>query len=133
MRLKVEVNGDQIYSNYPAEAASNFDDLKSMSNEQRKEFLANPEILLVRIDDYQLPSILIKLIKSLKKNSVAVMETTRIDKLHKNFPSTFLDQYKAFKQGDTIRFTVSLYGIVNTSYFYKLTVVDKLAYAERLK
>lgn len=104
-----------------------------MTKEQRYEFLDSPQILKVRIDDYQLPSLLIKLIKSLKKNSHVVMETTRIDKLHKNFPSEFLNQYDSFKQGDNVRFTVSLYHIANTSYFYKLKASEKLAYAERLK
>jgi hypothetical protein len=35
--------------------------------------------------------------------------------------------------GDTVKFTVSLYSIKNTSYFYKLTALEKLAYIERLK
>jgi hypothetical protein len=61
------------------------------------------------------------------------MDTTKIEKLHKNFPSEFLDQYKSFKAGDKIRFTVSLYSIANTSYFYKLKAADKLVYVERLK
>ena len=69
----------------------------------------------------------------MKKNQVAVLTTTRIDKLHTNFPSEFLDQYKAFKAGDTVVFTVSLFGIENTSYFYKLNIADKLAYIRRLK
>jgi hypothetical protein len=90
-------------------------------------------LITVRIDDYNLPSILIKLIKSLKKNSVAVMETTRIDKIHKNFPSEMFDQYKSIKVGDKVRFTVSLYSIKNTSYFYKLKVIGKIGYVDRLK
>jgi hypothetical protein len=69
----------------------------------------------------------------MKKNSCVVMDTTKIEKLHKNFPSEFLDQYKSFKAGDRIRFTVTLYSITNTSYFYKLKAADKLAYVERLK
>ena len=69
----------------------------------------------------------------MKKNQVAVLKTTRVDKLLTNFPSTFLDQYKQFKEGDTVVFTVSLFGIENTSYFYKLLIADKLAYVRRLK
>lgn len=61
------------------------------------------------------------------------METTRLDKLHKNFASEMFDQYKCIKAGDQVRFTVSLYSIKNTSYFYKLVMVDKIAYVERLK
>lgn len=124
-----------MYSNYPQENADDgkADNLKLMSPEEREEFLKDPTLLSLRIDDYTLPSVLIKLIKSLKKNSVAVMETTRLDKLHKNFASEMFDQYKCIKAGDQVRFTVSLYSIKNTSYFYKLVMVDKIAYVERLK
>jgi hypothetical protein len=132
VRLQVDVNDTTIYSNYPADIEAS-DNLKLMTPEQREAFLSDPSLLTVRIDDYTLPSILIKLIKSLKKNSVAVMETTRIDKMHKNFPSEMFDQYKSIKVGDTVRFTVSLYSIKNTSYFYKLKVVGKIAYVDRLK
>jgi len=52
VRLEVEVNGNIVYSNYPADPLSNFDDLKTMSDEQRKEFLSDPSILTLRIDDY---------------------------------------------------------------------------------
>ena len=70
----------------------------------------------------------------MQKNKVVTLETTRIkDKLHSNFTSHFLDQYTLFKEGDRVRFTVSLFGCANTSYFYKLKVVDKLAYVQRLK
>jgi hypothetical protein len=88
----------------------------------------------MRIDNYQMPSILQKMLKSMKKNQVAVLTTTRVkDKLHTNFVSDFLDQYTAFKEGDTVSFTVSLFGIANTSYFYKLLIAEKLAYVRRLK
>jgi hypothetical protein len=64
-----------------------------MNGEQREAFLLDPTLLTLRIDEYNLPSVLIKLIKSMKKNQVAVMETTRLDKLHKNFASPMFDQY----------------------------------------
>ena len=80
-----------------------------------------------------MPSTLQKMIKSMKKNQVAVLTTKRIDRLQTNFPSSFLDQYKAFKDGDIAIFTVSLFGIENTSYFYKLLIADRLAYVRRLK
>jgi len=73
------------------------------------------------------------MLKSMKKNQVAILTTTRVDKLHTNFPSSFFNQHKAFKVGDTVSFTVSLFGIENTSYFYKLLIADKLAYVRRLK
>jgi len=129
------VNDKTIYSNYPAEADQNpdYDNLRKMSKEEQKAFLENPEIMTFRIDEYTLPSIVNKLIKSCKKNVKVEMTTTKIDKIHKNFPSKMFDQYKQIKEGDTVKFTVSLYSIKNTSYFYKLTAVEKLAYVERLK
>ena len=91
MRLMVEVNDACIYSNYPAKADLEFDNMRDMNAEERKEFLSNPEILTTRIDEYNLPSILNKLLKSCKKNVKIEMTTTKIDKIHKNFPSTMFD------------------------------------------
>ena len=64
---------------------------------------------------------------------VVTLTTTKIDKLRTNFTSSFLNQYEVFNEGDRVKFTVSLFGIENTSYFYKLQVVDKLAMLMRLK
>lgn len=64
---------------------------------------------------------------------MASVTTNKIDKLHSNFPSDFLDQYKVFKEGDVVTFTVTLLGIENTKYFYKLTVKEKLEYVLKLK
>jgi len=107
--------------------------MKGMTPEERRILTDDQTLITARIDDYKLPSLLIKLIKSMKKNSVAEMTTTKIDKLHRNFTSAFLDQYKAFAPGDTVVLTVSLYSISNTRYFYKLSVEEKLAYVMRLK
>jgi len=95
--------------------------------------LKDETLLSLRLDSYTMPSTLQKMIKSMKKNQVAVLTTKRIDRLQTNFQSSFLDQYKAFKDGDIAIFTVSLFGIENTSYFYKLLIADKLAYVRRLK
>jgi hypothetical protein len=109
------------------------EDYKGLTLEQRQAHLKDETLLALRLDNYVLPSILQKMLKSMKKNQVAELTTTRVDKLHTNFPSSFLDQFKAFKSGDTVKFTVSLFGIENTSYFYKLLIADKLAYVRRLK
>ena len=48
----------------------------------------------------------------MKKNMVVTLTTTRVtDKLHTNFTSPFLNQYEVFNDGDTVKFTVSLFGI----------------------
>lgn len=65
--------------------------MKTMTPEERKKLTDDENLITARIDDYQMPSLLIKLIKSMKKNSVFEMTTTRIDKLHRNFTSSFLD------------------------------------------
>jgi hypothetical protein len=44
----------------------------------------------MRLDSYELPSLIIKVIKTMKKNGVTTIETTRIDKLHTNFKSELL-------------------------------------------
>ncbi len=81
-----------------------------------------------------MPSILQKLLKSMKKNMVVSMTTTRVkDKLHSNFVSDWLNQYEAFKEGDTVKFTVTLFGIDNTSYFYKNKAAEKLEILLKLK
>ena len=62
------------------------------------------------------------------------MTTTLVEeKLHTNFVSPFLNQYEAFKQGDTVKFTVSLFGVENTSYFYKNVLAEKFTILMRLK
>ena len=105
-----------------------------MTPEERDAFIQDPSLLNVRMDDYILPSLLQKLYKSIKKNQVVEMTTTRVkDKLLTNFKSDFLDQYTAFKDGDTVKFTTTLYGITHTSYFYKYPVKEKLEYCMRLK
>ena len=62
------------------------------------------------MDTYTMPSLLQKLFKSMKKNMVVTMVTTKVtDKLHSNFTSDFLNQYEAFKDGDTVKFTATLF------------------------
>lgn len=135
-RLKIEVNGSQIFSNYPESdlPIEKMEDYKEMTIEQRQEHLQDPTLLHVKLDNYILPSLLQKLMKSLKKNQVVTMTTTKIkEKLHTNFKSEFLDQYEAFKEGDIVTFTVTLYGVENTSYFYRNPVAKKLEILQRIK
>lgn len=70
----------------------------------------------------------------MKKNTVVTMTTTKVtEKLHSNFTSDFLNQYEAFQDGDTVKFTATLFGIENTSYFYKNSAASKLEILMRLK
>ena len=70
----------------------------------------------------------------MKKNTVVTLTTTKVtEKLHSNFTSDFLNQYAAFSDGDTVKFTATLFGIENTSYFYKNSAASKLEILMRLK
>jgi hypothetical protein len=83
-RLRVEVDGKEVYTNFPKELSEiendafrptkedkfleEFCDFKQMENEQREESLLDPTLLKARIDDYEMPSLLIKVLKSIQKN-----------------------------------------------------------------
>ena len=51
------------------------------------------------------------MIRSMKKNTVCEMTTTRTDRLLTNFKSDIFDQYSSIKDGDTVNLTVTLLGI----------------------
>jgi len=106
-----------------------------MTQEEREQSLDDPTLIKQRIDDYEMPSLLIKILKSIQKNQVVQLTTTQVDKLRTNFPSDFLDQYAVFPEAANvpIKLTVALFGIQNTRYFYKFSVAQKLANVERIK
>jgi len=68
------------------------------------------ELFTVRLDEYELPSLLIKVIKTMKKNGVTSIATTRIDKIITNFPNDKigLNQFTQFKEGDKVEVVISL-------------------------
>lgn len=105
-----------------------------MTPEERLELLKDPNMLKLKLDTYVLPSLLQKMFKSMKKNMCVTLTTNEVTrKLHTNFTSDFLNQYEAFKDGDTVKFTVTLFGIENTSYFYKNKLAQKLVLLTTLK
>ena len=110
------------------------EDFKLLTLEERAELIKDESLIKLQLDHYILPSLLQKVIKSMKKNMVVTMTTTLVkEKLHTNFVSDWMNQYELFKEGDTVKFTISLFGIENTSYFYKNTLVDKQKILMRLK
>lgn len=94
-RLKIDVNGEEIFSNYPQDMnvpIQEFENLRDMTPEEREQLLQDKTMLTLRLDEYILPSILQKVYKTIKKNQVVELTTTRVtDKLHTNFASPFLD------------------------------------------
>ena len=61
-----------------------------------------------KLDAYTLPSLVRKVIKSMKKNEVCELITTKVDKLRNNFANEHFDQYKAFKDGDKVSILMTL-------------------------
>lgn len=66
------------------------ENLRKMDAEQVEEHLAKVDESLyeVRLDSYTLPSLMIKILKSMKKNGVVEVYTSRVDKLKTNFANT---------------------------------------------
>jgi len=95
-RIKIEVNGTEIFTNYKPEYSEvpveEQEDFKLMTIEQRTELLKDDSLIKLNLDHYILPSLLQKVIKSMKKNSVVTMETNLVEeKLHTNFVSDWLN------------------------------------------
>jgi tetratricopeptide (TPR) repeat protein len=146
----VQVNGKEIISNYP-EFAPNLlpeetkeqlpydcgesENLRSLSTEQKKAYLETANLWSLRLDSYALPSLMIKVLKSMKKNGVCEVKTTRVAKMKSNFANEELglDQHSQFSEGDEILFRFSLMDCSYPGYFYKLTVQEKLAHILGLK
>ena len=62
-----------------------------MPLEERSKIYQDESLFTFKVDDYMLPSLLIKLLKSMKKNEICEFETTKIDKLHTNFANEYFD------------------------------------------
>lgn len=94
-RMQILVNDKIIVNNYPekdpyVDVAYDFhesENLKVITKEQQAEYLKKieDEIYTNKLDDYELPSLITKIIKTMKKNGVVEVTTTRIDKLMSNF------------------------------------------------
>ena len=76
---------------------------------------------------------IIKIIKSIKKNGVIECTSTCTEKLLTNFSNDCFDQYKSIKEGDSVKFTITLLDSTHPEYFYKMKVADKLDHIKRLK
>ena len=84
VRLRVEVGDKEIYSNFPEELSKipndcrrghledtfleDFCDFKEMTVEERAKSLEDPSLIKLKIDNYEMPSLIIKILKSIQKN-----------------------------------------------------------------
>jgi hypothetical protein len=120
-------------NNYPSD---DFLDtlLNSELTEEFKEKLQSNEALYAfTLDEFKLPSLLIKVLKSMKKFEVCEFITTQTEKLRTNFSNELFDQHQAFKEGDKVSFLITLVDISKDEYFYQMTVASKLARVLKLK
>jgi hypothetical protein len=64
---------------------------------------SDPTLFELRLDTYTLPSVVLKVVKQMRKFEVVEIVTSRIDKLHTNFPGALFDQFKLFSEGDRVK------------------------------
>lgn len=76
---------------------------------------------------------MIKVIKSLRVNECIELVTTKVSKLRNNFKNPLFDQQELFKEGDKVSITMTLMRLMDDSYFYKMTVLQKLNRVQHLK
>ena len=62
------------------------ENMRGLTTEERVQYIEKAEgLFTVRLDTYTLPSLLIKILKSMKKNGAIEIKTSRIEKLKTNF------------------------------------------------
>ena len=94
--MKITVNGEEKLSNFAADVAPEAV-FEGMTPEARKELEADEtKLFKFHLDCFTLPSIVRKVVKSMKKSEVCELRTNRVDKLLTFFPSEVFDQYKLF-------------------------------------
>lgn len=130
--MKITVNDEVKVNNFP-EGADPLTLLYHLTEEQKKEMQQDDKIFEFELDRYNLPSVLIKVIKSMKKYEICEFTTTKIEKLHTNFANHVFDQYQLFKQGDKVSFFIGLATVSKDEYFYQMFVANKLARITHLK
>ena len=72
------------------------ENLKKVPKDARPFYLdAQSDLFRIGLDSYELPSLMIKIIKSMKKSGVVEVTTIRVEKMRSNFPNEALgfDQY----------------------------------------
>ena len=145
MRMQVLIDDQSILSNYPekdlmTQQPYDFftsENLKGKTIDEKKEYIStvDADLFKVQLDSYTLPSLVIKVIKTMKKNGVTEITTTRIEKLLSNFENEDigLNQHEQFKEGQKVTIRITLLDSTYPQYFYKLTVQEKLEHVLRLK
>ena len=86
MRLKLAVDDKVLYSNFREDVPyEEQDDQKGKNEEEKKAIYADETLLSLRLDDYNVPGLIVKVLKSMKKNEVCEIRTTDLERLKTNF------------------------------------------------
>jgi hypothetical protein len=101
--------------------------VNNLTEEDKEKIEKDESLVTFKLDNFDMPSLLIKVIKSLKKYDVCEFITNKIDKLRTNFANPQMDQYKLFNEGDQVKFLISLLYVSKDQYFYQFKVAEKLA------
>jgi len=100
--MQILVNDKEIVSNYPKNDPNNeekqydffeSENMKALSTaEEKEDYLkkVDEQLYTLKLDLYELPSLVLKVIKSMKKNGVVEVVTTKLEKLKTNFPNEIM-------------------------------------------
>ena len=118
--MKLTVNDKVILNNYPTEAEQDPAEWITNLTEEQKNTLEKEDLTLCSLilDKYNIPALLIKFLKSLKKYEVSEFITTKIDRLRTNFQNDYFNQYEFFQEGDKVSFLLTLISKSEDIYFY---------------
>ena len=117
--MKITVNDEEKFSNFP-EGADPAQVFEGMSDEDRKVLEADEEgkLYTFSLDQYTLPKVIRKVVRSMKKGEICEVKTDQVSKLCTNFPNEVFDQYKLFKEGDKVSIHMGVVWISKDEYFY---------------
>jgi RecG-like helicase len=85
------------------------------------------------LDAFTLPSVVRKVLKSMKKGEVCELKTSSVKNLLTYFPNQYFDQYKLFKEGENVSMIMGLVWISKDEYFYQQKVSRKLERIQHFK
>lgn len=117
--MKITVNDAEKFSNFP-EGVDPALVFEGMSDEDRKALEADEtgKLYTFSLDQYTLPKVIRKAVRSMKKREICELKTDQVSKLCTNFPNQVFDQYKLFKEGDKVSVHLALVWISKDEYFY---------------
>ncbi len=117
--MKITVNDEEKFSNFP-EGVEPSQVFEGMSDDARKVLEADEEgkLYTFSLDQYTLPKVIRKVVRSMKKGEICEVKTDQVSKLCTNFPNEVFDQYKLFKEGDKVSIHMGVVWISKDEYFY---------------